>query len=162
MRHKALHRHSIDQVYVFFLFFFLFFLFFFRFLFFFVWFFFLGVVTFAGTRVLVCWNSGQNDVVWSLWDIKRRRFGFFFIFLKLLPKRHRFGMCRELKKKTAAFQNDVVLYHKCPKRRCLGCRTLEIVFLDVPTLIFALFQAKTNPNTPNNDIREEGAENQPK
>ena len=86
----------------------------------------------------------------------------FFIFLKPLPKRHRFGMCRELKKKTAAFQNDAVLYHKCPKRRRLGCRTLEIVFLGVPTLIFALFQAKINPNTPNNGIREERAENQPK
>ena len=87
---------------------------------------------------------------------------FFFFFFKTPPKRHRFGMCRELKKNTDAFQNDAVLYHKCPKRRRLGCRTIEIVFLGVLTLIFALFQAKTNPNTPNNGIREEGAENQPK
>ena len=33
-------------------------------------FFFLGAVAFARTRVPVCWTSGQNDVVWSLWDIK--------------------------------------------------------------------------------------------
>ena len=39
---------------------------------------FLGAIMFAGTRVLVCWNS--NDVVWSLWDIKRRRFGLFLSF----------------------------------------------------------------------------------
>ena len=160
MRHKALHRHAIYQVCILSLLLSLS-------LFLRLVFFFLGVVTFAGTRVLVCWNSGQNDVVWSLWDIKRRCFALFYFFKPppppSPPKRHRFGMCRELKKNTAAFQNDVVLYHKRPKRRRLGCRTLEIVFfLGVLTLIFALFQAKTNPNTPNNGIREEGAENQPK
>ena len=97
--------------------------------------FFFAVVTIAGTRVPVCCNSGQNNVVWSLWDIKQRRFGLFYFF-KSLPKKKLFGtksliqmtsfwisdlkqfqndvvlgcVCELKKKKTATIQNDAVLY----------------------------------------------------
>ena len=150
MRRETLHRHTIDQVCILPLLLPLSLLLRLVFVFFFS---FLGAITFAGTRVLVCWNS--NDVVWSLWDIKRRRFGLFYFFktppkttsfgtksliqttsfwisdLKQFqndvvldfgsPKQCRFGMCRELKKKTTTFQNDAFLYQKGPKRRCFSC-----------------------------------------
>ena len=61
-----------------------FFLFFFIFLFFFLFAFpfFLPASGIAGTEVPVCCKPDQNNVVWSFWDIKRRRFGFFIFFFK--------------------------------------------------------------------------------
>ena len=100
LRREALHKRASVQVSILpqILFFFFIFLFFFLFVFPF----FLPASGIAETEVPVCCKPDQNDVVWSLWDSKRRRFGFFiFIFkpiqnnivldLSHLSKRRRFG-----------------------------------------------------------------------
>ena len=65
--------------------------------------FFVGV-RIVRTRVPLFCKSGQNDVLWSLWDIKRRRLTFYLFFLRH-PKMTLF--------RTASVQNDVVL--GCPQ-----------------------------------------------
>ena len=151
----------LPQIHFFFLFFFIF-LFFFLFIFPF----FLPASGIAGTEVPVFCKSDQNDVVWSLWDIKRCCFGIFILFFKTYTKRHHFGFksliqttsfcisdlkqfqndvvlnCSAVKKKKCSdIQNDVVLYQKGPKRRHFSCRTLKLGIYTYRTQKLAIFFA---------------------
>ena len=97
---------------------------------------------FAGTRVLVCWNS--NDVIWSLWDIKRRRFGLFYFF-KTPPKTTSFGTKSRIQttsfwiSELKQFQNDVILDFGSPKQCCFGmCRELKKKLLPSKTTPFCI------------------------
>ena len=139
MRCEALHRHTIDQVCILPLLLPLSLLLRLVFVFFFP---FLGAIRFAGTGVLVCWNS--NDVIWSIWDIKRRRFGL-FKFFKTPPKTTSFGT-KSLIQTTSfwisdlkQFQNDVVLDFGSPKQCRFGmCRELKKKLLPSKTTPFCI------------------------
>ena len=109
----------------------------------FLFFFFLAAITIARTRVPVCCNTSQNDVVWSLGDIKRCRFDLFY-FLKSLPKTTSFGT-KSLIQTTSfwisdlkQFKKDVVLESSSPKRRrfrmCAGIKKNIVVIVWISDL----------------------------